>query len=168
MDKKSPERITVSVDWEVMNGYRMKFACVTKGTEGVPDPFGPSFYIHEDAVEIMIDEAVAEALKENDRLREIVNILSDREAGEIDRKFALQDFQSILRGDKKQCLRKLYAVFSDMIGIILSQGIEVFLPYTSVSVVMKRKRPMRDGEEWYDGDKRSFRNGTAKKTQRRK
>lgn len=44
----SPNEIVASVDYENIDGFRIRMGCVTVGTEGVPQPFEPTHYVRRD------------------------------------------------------------------------------------------------------------------------
>lgn len=58
----TPDRIMASLGWEVLNGHRIKIACVTVGTE-MPAPFEPAYFLRatpaREAAEDLVEAAKA-------------------------------------------------------------------------------------------------------------
>lgn len=44
----APAVIVAGVDWENINGVKIKMGCITVGTSGVPAPFEPCHYVRKD------------------------------------------------------------------------------------------------------------------------
>ena len=61
---EAPKEIVVSVDYENINGTRLRMGCVTVGTDGVPMPFDPIHYIRRDIHRAMLKAEREKALRE--------------------------------------------------------------------------------------------------------
>jgi len=61
---EAPEEIVASVDYENVNGKRLRMGYVTAGTDGVPMPFDPIHYIRRDVHRALLKAERESALRE--------------------------------------------------------------------------------------------------------